>query len=317
MRVFRPAILVQRRLIPLAVLLLAAFFSLARVSGGSVTLIPVADTTLISTVPDNNNGRQPFFNAGITQNGTTNHGVLRFDLAGQIHAGAKILSADLVVEVTRQPKDGYSPGAFELHRLLQPWGEGDKTFSDPRSPGLGAPTATNEATWVFRFAYTTNVWAIPGGAAGIDYIPEISSSETIYNVGDSPYRFGSTPRMVADVQSWLDDPATNFGWLLKTTDELTRFTARRFGSREDPDTAPKLIIEFTVPLRITGAKKHGSEFILQFSAQTGKTYAVQARDTFAHGEWTTLTNFVSPADADVTFTNTTSTAQQFYRVSEQ
>ena len=111
MRVFRPATFFLIHAAQLGALFLAAICVCPRASADSITLFPVADTTLISTVPDNNNGGQPFFNAGITQNGTTNHGVLRFDLAGQIPPGAKILSADLVVEVTRQPKDGYSPGA--------------------------------------------------------------------------------------------------------------------------------------------------------------------------------------------------------------
>ena len=29
------------------------------------------------------------------------------------------------------------------------------------------------------------------------------------------YNWGSTQQMVADVQMWLDDPSSDFGWLVK------------------------------------------------------------------------------------------------------
>ena len=37
--------------------------------------------------------------------------------------------------------------------------------------------------------------------------------------------------MVADVQSWLDNPASNFGWLV-LGDETAIATAKRFDTRE-------------------------------------------------------------------------------------
>jgi hypothetical protein len=50
--------------------------------------------------------------------------------------------------------------------------------------------------------------------------------------------------MVADVQSWLDDPASNFGWLL-LGDETTSLTARRFDTREAPNSALRPALEIT------------------------------------------------------------------------
>ena len=49
-----------------------------------------------------------------------------------------------------------------------------------------------------------------------------------------------------DVQAWLDDDSTNFGWLLRG-DESTIFTARQFASRENLTVAnrPLLTIDFT------------------------------------------------------------------------
>ena len=52
--------------------------------------------------------------------------------------------------------------------------------------------------------------------------------------------------MVADVQSWLDNPSTNFGWLLVGNEALSE-TSKRFDSRENAiaDNRPLLTVNFT------------------------------------------------------------------------
>jgi hypothetical protein len=52
--------------------------------------------------------------------------------------------------------------------------------------------------------------------------------------------------MLADVQSWETDPASNNGWMLIAFSEDVRYTARRFGSTEDPNFAPLLSVTFQV-----------------------------------------------------------------------
>ena len=51
--------------------------------------------------------------------------------------------------------------------------------------------------------------------------------------------------MIADVQLWLDNPASNFGWLV-LGDESTSATAKRFDTRES-DSPPVLTIVYTAP----------------------------------------------------------------------
>jgi hypothetical protein len=55
--------------------------------------------------------------------------------------------------------------------------------------------------------------------------------------------------MVVDVQSWLDNPAYNFGWLV-LGDESTIATSKRFDTREST-SPPVLTIEYTPPTEIT------------------------------------------------------------------
>jgi hypothetical protein len=62
------------------------------------------------------------------------------------------------------------------------------------------------------------------------------------------YTWGSTPDMVEAVQQWLDDPATNYGWLLRG-DESGTATAKRFDTRENLDEAnrPRLRVYYSIP----------------------------------------------------------------------
>ncbi len=282
-------------------------------------LNPVADTTLIGAAPDNNNGGQTFVNAGVTQNYTTNRGLFRFDIAAQVPAGSTITRADLVLEVVQEPpKDGYTSALFDLRRLLVRWGEGDKTNSPSQSspsPGLGEPATTNEATWNARFAFTTNLWATPGAAATNDYLPVVSSSQFIYGRVNSPYTFESTPAMVADVQLWLDHPEFNFGWIFMSDDEGVNWTACRFGSREDPQNAPQLAIEYEPP-RIDRIQSSGSQLILSFTAQAGKAYAVEHRDAlFSATDWSVLTNVTAqPTATNIVVSDSGTNGQRYYRL---
>lgn len=211
----------------------------------TIGLYAVADTTLIEPQPDHNNGGQEFLNAGITQNYTRMHGLMRFDLSA-LPANAVIENVTLTLEVVGQPRDGFNAGVFGLYRMLKPWGEGNKVAQDDLSPGLGAPATAGEATWNDRFALMGQPWGAPGGAAGIDYVADVSSTLTVYGLGDSPYNFPSETTLIEDVQLWVDNPSANHGWMLKALSEEENFTARRFATRESGDFGPYLQIEYSV-----------------------------------------------------------------------
>jgi len=294
---------------------LAMGFHACLVRSESVTLTSVADTTLIETEPGNNLGGAVIVNSGTTQNFTRNRGLFRFDFTGQIPPGSRITKADFVVEVTGEPKEEQNASSFGLHRVLKPWGEGDKTSPDPIHPGLGAAATAGEATWIHRFAFTTNLWAVPGGAATNDYVPELSAETFVYGLGDSPYTFVSTPRLVADVQAWVDDPATNFGWMLICQSEEVNFTARRFASREDAGREPDLVIEY-VPPRIDLPAVSNGQFVFAFAAQSNQSYAVEFRSSLSPLDaWSTLTNFdAMPVATNLVVSESITDRQRFYRL---
>ena len=294
---------------------LALGFHAGQVLAESVTVTAVADTTLIEDAPDNNLGGALIVNAGTTQTFKRNRGLFRFDFAGRIPPGSRVEKVDLILEVTGQPKEEQNASSFGLHRVLKPWGEGDKSSPDLIHPGLGAPATAGEATWKHRFAFTTNAWTIPGAAATNDYTPEASSETFVYGLGDSPYTFVSTPRLVADVQTWVDNPAANFGWILISQSEELNFTARRFASREDAGREPYLVIEY-VPPKIDLPAITNGQFNFSFVVQPNQTYAVEFRPSLSPlDNWSTLTNFpAQPAATNFIVSDPIIDGQRFYRL---
>ena len=125
-----------------------------------------------------------------------------------------------------------------IHRLTKDWGEG--TTSPPNlNEGQGEPADSGDATWIHTH-YDTASWSTPGG----DFVATSSASQTV--AGPGTYIWGSTPQMVADVQMWLDDPSTDFGWII-IGDETTDTTAKRFGSRENNSILqqPEIVVYYT------------------------------------------------------------------------
>lgn len=302
---------------------LSRAIALALCSGGffqsaiAVTLRiqPSADTTLIEIAPDNNMGGTQFVNAGTAgANGGKNRGLYKFDFAS-IPAGSKIRSALVTLEATGVPDGGGESSTFTMHRVLQPWGEGDKDTTFLGGPGLGLPASTNEATWNARLAFTTN-WTSPG--ASNDFSTEISSSATVYGVEIFP-EFASTPQMISDVRTWVDNPDLNFGWLLKTEAESTARTARRFGSREfvgiDTNSPPYVEVEFVAPPIVSGTQVTNGQLGFSFLTESNQAYVVEFKNALSTNSWLALTNIgASPVPATIFVSDPISTNARFYRI---
>jgi hypothetical protein len=159
---------------------------------------------------------------------STRRGLVAFNLIG-IPSNAAITNASLRVTV-----DHAAPGDdnVELHQLLNNWGEGSSAGS-----GAGAPATPGDATWVNTF-YPSQTWSSPGG----DFSGTVSASQLIS--GDGAYVF-SSPGMVSDVQAWIANPSSNFGWELRG-DETGSPDAKGISSREGL-SPPLLSVTYTVP----------------------------------------------------------------------
>ena len=202
-------------------------------SAATISIMPSKDNTLYEFDPDDgdhSNGAGFHFFAGETAMSELRRGVLAFDIAGSIPPGSTIIGVTLSLNCSRVFSD--TARTVELHRLLADWGEG--TSDAPGEEGDGAPATTNDATWRHRF-FDTIFWAMEGG----DFSPTVSASQSVGPVG--PYTWNSA-QMVADVQSWVNNPAGNFGWLV-LGDESAAGTTKRFDTRESA-SPPVLTIEY-------------------------------------------------------------------------
>lgn len=185
-----------------------------------VILHPSEDTTIYSE-SDNSNALGALF-AGTTPGSATRRALVGFDLvASGIPAGSIINSVSLDLVLTKIGPAATGPASFELNRLLGAWGEGSSIGS-----GTGGVATTGDATWNFRL-FNSSSWAQPGG----DFALTPSGTASIGIVTGSTYTFASQSGLVADVQSWLDNPSLNNGWILRASSESS-VTAREFGSRE-------------------------------------------------------------------------------------
>jgi len=207
----------------LALILTTALGFVASLANAAIiNITPSKDNTLYQYDPadgDTSNALGLHFFAGETAMGELRRGVFAFDIAGHIPAGSTILAVTLSLNMSRTALD--DPRTIELHKLLADWGEG--TSIAPGEEGDGAPATPNDATWRHRF-FDTIFWTNQGG----DFSATVSASQSVGAIGQYTW---SSAQMIADVQSWLDDPGSNFGWLV-LGDESTFLTSKRFDTRE-------------------------------------------------------------------------------------
>jgi hypothetical protein len=236
----------------------------------TIVLGPSKDNTLYqSTLGDISNGAGSYFIAGETGGASIRRGVIAFDIADNIPAGATITSAVLGLHMSLTNTGSQT---VELHALSADWGEG--TSNADSNPGKGAPATTNDATWVYRF-YSTDKWTNTGG----DFSSTTSASASVGSVGS--YTWGSTDQMVKDVQGWLDTPSSNFGWIV-LGNESSSSTAQRFDSSKNSttDNRPTLTINYSSPS--TASTLALSGFPSPQTAGVAGTETVTAQDSSGH-----------------------------------
>jgi len=214
-------------------------------------LVPSRDNTLYENAAGSfSNGSGTWLFAGRTGSMGSEElrrAVLAFDTSA-LPPGSTVQSVALQLTIDRAPDSGATSDFAALHRLLADWGEG--ASNAPGAEGAGTVAEAGDATWIHGF-FPDDTWATPGG----DFVPQASQTAPFGTTAPEIITFASNTAMVADVQSWVDDPASNFGWLIKG-DEDTAQNSRRLFSRNSiingnvPVTAadlPTLSIDFSPP----------------------------------------------------------------------
>jgi hypothetical protein len=188
----------------------------------------------------NANGSGSYLFTGRTEpqnNSAERRALLAFPVASLIPEGSTITSVRLELTMSRTRSGGQSVG---LHRLLEDWSEGP---SDPTGQeGGGGSAVSGDVTWIHR-EFSATFWTTSGASFAQ------SASAALEVAGEGGYTYSSTPELVADVQAWLDDPSSNFGWAL-VVDSPPSGSAKRFNSRENATASsrPKLTVAYQADL---------------------------------------------------------------------
>lgn len=230
---------------------LFAWVALGLVAGAPLASSSYADTVALVAVRDNtlvedpsgslSNGEGDHFFAGRTGQDSIRRGLVAFDL-GVVPTGSTIDSVAVTLHMSRTlaPDQAQDVG---LHLANADWGEGGShAFGEE---GQGAPAAAGDATWLHRF-FDTQLWTRAGG----DFQALPSATASVDNTG---FYTWSSNALLADVQGWVNDPSTNFGWVV-VGNESAASTAKRFDSK-DHDSAsvhPRLFVSFTIPTDVAG-----------------------------------------------------------------
>ena len=227
----QPRALTPCRAVSIALTLMVTALPTARAE--TVRIRPVKDNTLYeSATGARSNGRGDYLFVGRTFGPSLRRGLIAFDIAGNVPEGATIDAVRLRLRMSRTRA---GERTITLHRVLADWGEGSSDASGQE--GRGDAAQPNDATWLHRF-FNTVFWENAGG----DYSEIESASQSVG--GPGPYTW-SSPQLTADVQSMLDDPANNFGWILLGPENVQ--SAKRFNSRQHStrSSQPRLIVDFT------------------------------------------------------------------------
>ena len=209
--------------------------------GSSTTLQVVLDPERDATIYEEGNGNVAngsgsYLITGRTesQNGSAERrALLAFPISDAVPQGSIIASVSLELTMSRTISGAQS---VSLHRLLEDWSEGPS--DPPGQEGGGTQAAAGDVTWLHR-EFSGTLWTTSGASFAQ------SASATIQVADEGSYSYSSTPELVADVQGWLDDPSSNFGWVL-VVDSPPSGSAKRFNSRENSTASsrPSLTIEY-------------------------------------------------------------------------
>jgi len=207
----------------------------AGVRGEQVQLNPVKDNTLYQKSDSLSNAKGIGVFAGRTGDGSTLRCVMAFDLTA-IPPGSTIQDVSLTLRQTNTANNTPQGRTVSLYRLAKDWGEATSQATlGGGGGGGGGPATAGDATWLHTF-FNTTLWQTPGG----DFAPDVSGSIQVAANGDYVWRSAG---MTADVQRWVDNRESNFGWLLRG-DEDNASSAKRFGSRESV-SPPVLLVQFS------------------------------------------------------------------------
>lgn len=218
---------------------------------GQIWLYPDADTFINSAFPDNNNGRSQSLYTGENGKPGTMRSLLRFTPPDDLLQGRATVTHAVLTMVTLgtggvDETTPPTPATESLQAVSVPWVEGTGFGAGPTSNTVGQACAASGATWNQPNCAGDTPWSGGNVSATISGVADVPAMVDALVTWDSAA--AGNAGMVADVQGWMDSPATNQGWrLTSSTEGAASGQAQRFVSRELGPLAgkgPALVLTF-------------------------------------------------------------------------
>ena len=212
-----------------------SYFNLIAQLTQGLAFFPSEDNTIFSE-SDSSNGKGYYLFTGITNQLNERRALIKFDLS-QVQSSDSILFATLQMYMS---KTIFNSQEVNLHKISSDWGEG--LSNALMEEGMGATAQSGDATWNYSF-YNSQMWNNPGG----DFENQSSASAQVNNVGQYNW---SGDKMISDIRDWVLHPEKNFGWIVILSG--SEGNAKRFNSRENPDSPPVLFLQILPGAKGTG-----------------------------------------------------------------
>jgi hypothetical protein len=222
-------------------------------TSGTMSLTPSDDTFMNGRTPDNNNGGSASVFVGVDGQDGSMRGLVRFEMPPALH-GATVTGVQLTMTSRALGQGGVGPDVMlSLQAVTEAWVQGD---------GVGDAAMLNTVGQMCSDTVSGATWNDPDcvGGAGTPWMTAGGTvAATVSGVADTTGVAVDMPvvwdgavagnaGMIADVQSWIDNPGGNHGWRITSSDELTSAAAKRFYSFEaGGTTVPTLAVAYMHP----------------------------------------------------------------------
>jgi len=231
-------------------------------------------------------------------NNIIRRGLFYFNIAGNVPSNAIIDSVKLSLSFYM----GYNT-TLMMYKTTSNWTEGTSFTTG----GLGVAATPSDVTWLHS-SFNTTKWTIPGG----DYDSQLSATKSI--TSSTTNILLSTETMKTQVQDWLTNPNTNYGWLLKLDNEalsqagvMTKIYSKECdgnGTTAVPPSAdkiPTLNVYYTIPSLVVSS----ASTTFQNSTNSSTTIAIKANSSWTAStstSWLSVSQDVSKGNGNVTIT---------------
>jgi len=223
----------------------------SRSSALTQTLMPASDTFINSHNPDNNNGASLSIFTGLDGMGGIMRSLIRFDLPAALQGRVTVTGVQLTLTTRGLGASDALPGTVateSLQAVTEAWTAGNGLGNAQGFFVVGERCAGSitGATW-----NQPNCGAAAAGwmSVGGSVAPAVSGQAVAPAAPDSAVIWDAAAagnsRLIADVQGWIDSPASNHGWRIASSTEAgVTGLAQRFYSTEAPINTPGLALAY-------------------------------------------------------------------------